>query len=349
MLENPKTPPLRILAGSGRSGTTWLLDVLCEANALHPIFEPLHPEGWGAVHKLSRRYASADEAIQHHLDFRPPELENLWGSLREGNYPSTWIDHRIRPDKLRPRMSDFTSVAGMKRLILIWDKFRRHRSLYRRPTQADFLIKVIRANLLLPLLANRPDVEWVLVMRHPAAVVESQLRIGGDDWNAKIIAAYYFGDKALEARLGCDWGHWVNKMRSDAELLTLVWCLENTLPLEDIDQAENRLVFYEKLASHDAMEWEKLLGCLALKHLPEGAALRRPSQQSSEAMRKDVGSRKKSALDRLKPADRDGIQRVLDLVGVKFYHTDSLMPEPDNIMANRPWFSCQGPTPGEGD
>ncbi len=84
-----------------------------------------------------------------------------------------------------------------------------------------------------------------------------------------------------------------------------------------------------------------LLKCLSLKHMPKSSALKRPSQQSSEVMGKGTDTYKSSALDRLSSADKDGIQRVLDLVGVGFYHTGSLMPEREKLMANRPWRLTQ--------
>ena len=44
---------LLIIAGSGRSGTTWVLDAVAEANQLRTKFEPLGPdERWQLVEYL---------------------------------------------------------------------------------------------------------------------------------------------------------------------------------------------------------------------------------------------------------------------------------------------------------
>src|SRR5262245_32752648 len=48
--------PIRIIAGSGRSGTTWVQDVLADANALRPIFEPLHPLAVPQADPFAYRY-----------------------------------------------------------------------------------------------------------------------------------------------------------------------------------------------------------------------------------------------------------------------------------------------------
>ena len=52
MMENN---PL-VIAGSGRSGTTWILDVLAEANNLRPVFEPLNPYGVNEARDFGNRY-----------------------------------------------------------------------------------------------------------------------------------------------------------------------------------------------------------------------------------------------------------------------------------------------------
>ncbi len=328
------SPALRILAGSGRSGTTWLLDVLCEANNLHPIFEPLHPEGWKRASQFSRRYAHDSNADMQSLNLNA--LEKFWQQLLTNDYPPTWIDYRVRPDRLVPGVSDISSLTSFKRFVAHWRRWLKHRSVYSRSGNAASLVKVIRANLLLPVLARREHTHWTLVLRHPAAVVESQLRLRGD-WAAHRIANRYSNDEALARRLGCSWSDWVKQMNSDAELFTLIWCLENLLPLEDIAGAHKRVLFYERLANYDSDEWSRLLEGLGLEHMPGAAALKFPSQQSTQVMGKSASLQTASVLDRLKPEDRDGIQRVLDLFEVTFYHTVSLEPVVDQLLNSRPW------------
>lgn len=330
------TRPLRLLAGSGRSGTTWLQDVLCEANNLHPVFEPFHPQGWDRARPFSRKYLSlAQDGAQVDAADAGAELEQLWRALLEGNYPATWIDFRVRPNKLRPSRSELHSLPAFKSWLAHWRKLRRHRTTYRRERGAGILVKTIRANLLLPSIAARANTHWTLVLRHPGAVVESQLRLKGV-WDARRIAALYRDDAALEARLGRPWSEWIGVARSDAELFTLMWCLENLLPLEDVAGAKRHVLFYESLAADHEEEWDRLLDLLALARRPQEADLKRPSQQSSEVMGKRRG-RKKSWRERLGSEDRAGIQRILDLFEVSFYHTDALAPKTGDLGAFRSW------------
>lgn len=334
---------LRVLAGSGRSGTTWLQDALCVANDLHPVFEPFHPQGWSRAGALGRRYAAPQaetntlgqpsDGSRTGIDLH--ELEAIWQALLDGSYPSTWIDYRVRPTRLRPTGNDFSSLSSFKRWVGHWRKLVRHRPLYARSPGRSILAKTIRANLLLPVIASRPNTHWALVLRHPAAVIESQLRLKGV-WSASRIAAHYASDQALERRLGRSWKSWTGRMRSEAELFTLIWCLENLLPLEDVPQAADHVLFYESLAAHEPSAWDRLLECLGLTHLPTRSVLEKPSQQSTEVLGKSRAS-KGSALERLDDADRAGIQRVLDMFGVSFYHTDTLSPAPERLGLNRSW------------
>jgi hypothetical protein len=54
--QDATSDPIRIIAGSGRSGTTWVLDALAEANALRPVFEPLHPLAIPQARPFAYRY-----------------------------------------------------------------------------------------------------------------------------------------------------------------------------------------------------------------------------------------------------------------------------------------------------
>ena len=53
--------PIRFIAGSGRSGTTWIQDALAAANGLRPVFEPLHPYLSDIGGRYAHRAMSADE------------------------------------------------------------------------------------------------------------------------------------------------------------------------------------------------------------------------------------------------------------------------------------------------
>ena len=80
------TPEHVIIAGSGRSGTTWIQDVLAEANQLRTVFEPLHPQGVSRARGLAYRYIEADE--------ESPDLQHYFDDLLAGRCGPTTVSGR---------------------------------------------------------------------------------------------------------------------------------------------------------------------------------------------------------------------------------------------------------------
>ncbi|MEO0491913.1 MAG: hypothetical protein AAF081_00705 [Actinomycetota bacterium] len=131
-----------VVAGAGRSGTTWLAELLAGAFDALEVFEPLHPQ-----------QTPAGEAGFGHLGALAPD-ESLTASQRTylhaalaGEIRSSWT---IRPVSARPAMGARTR-----------------------------LIKFVRANgylhQLAPLTARPP----IVIVRGPIATVSSQLRQHG--------------------------------------------------------------------------------------------------------------------------------------------------------------------------
>jgi len=320
MNTEPKT--LRVLAGSGRSGTTWLQDVLCAANGLRAIFEPLEPHGWRRAKSFSRKYASAD------TDW--PELEQFWHDTNHGRAPGIWSDYRVRPDRLVPGLSSFKSLTSFKRYLAQWLALKNNSRKYAaQKTHPDSLIKVIRANLMLSWLAHQPHSKIAFVVRHPASVVESQLRLG-NDWNAGKIASMYNDDSRLNARLGIKWTELCAVTQNDAELFTLIWCLENVVPLQDCATNENvTFICFEHLAAGEHAVWAQLLDAFDLDTMPDAQLINKPSQQASKNMDRATSQAMYLAgsLGRLSDNDRNSVQRILDRFGVKFYSTSTMEPQ----------------------
>ncbi|MFK8031695.1 MAG: hypothetical protein AB8G18_15770 [Gammaproteobacteria bacterium] len=332
MSDSPRA--LRILAGSGRSGTTWLQDVLCVANDLRAIFEPLEPHGWERAKAFSRKYANANTVW--------PELEAFWGDVNLGQAPGIWSDYRVRPDRLVPRPSSFSSLTAFKQYLAHWLALKNNSRKFREQKKfSNSIIKVIRANLMLSWLADQPHSKIAFVIRHPAAVVESQLRLG-NDWNAKRIAAFYNNDIRLNERLGIDWAVLCSKTQNDAELFTLIWCLENVLPLQECGTHERvAFICFEHLATGDHNAWERLLSAFDLNVMPDARLIAKPSQQASANM--DQAESKAqylaSSLGRLSDENRTSIQTILDRVGVEFYNTTSMEPQWSKVESvyNQDW------------
>lgn len=129
-----------ILAGSGRSGTTWLGNILAAQPTTRIIFEPLD-------------YRRVPEAVVFPLRpyARPladyPQWQPVLAQILAGELHNEWVDRE---------QSKW------------WPKFLTTRR----------LVKEIRANLLLGWISEQFGCPIVYVTRHPCAVVYSRMKLG---------------------------------------------------------------------------------------------------------------------------------------------------------------------------
>ena len=90
-----------VVAGSGRSGTTWVLDTIASENQLRTIFEPLHPVVVKGGLSNACRYLPDD--------VEDMQLRNFMEDVFLGNYHSMWTDYRVRPDRLREDLKSLST------------------------------------------------------------------------------------------------------------------------------------------------------------------------------------------------------------------------------------------------
>jgi len=288
----------RLIAGSGRSGTTWLLDALARANGLRTVFEPLNPRGVRSARVLTR----------HSDDPRHGEGEifEILEQALQGRLPGLWPNCRILYRELLPRLPLKAFAWNYRDLFRNSLRFRRDR---RKPV----ITKLIRGNLILPEIVERFDARALLIVRHPAGVVASRLRfVGRPEWSYEARLARYLGDSVLsdETRTLVEEGFGGD--RSEAAGHTALWCIENARLLEQAEQPGIPLVHFEPLVLREQAAWATALGALDLDRLPRSDRLAEPSERASHAFRHEVtpdgpvyrwrnslGARELSSIDRM--------------------------------------------------
>ncbi|HDY90380.1 MAG TPA: hypothetical protein ENH82_19955, partial [bacterium] len=167
-----------IIAGSGRSGTTWVQDVLAIANDRDTVFEPLHPAGAKKARPFSYKYHDPSEKVD--------DLYRFINTALKGEMRTLWAVYRIRPDKFNP------IKHKPKYVIAHFRKFLTHLRKYKLPSgQRALVVKFIRANLLLPWMSQNFNSPMVLLLRHPCAVIASRLSIPDRDWDAQVAIDRY--------------------------------------------------------------------------------------------------------------------------------------------------------------
>ncbi len=297
---------IRLIAGSGRSGTTWVLDALASANALRPIFEPLRPESSAAGDAYA--YRSLDPREEH------ADLAAYLSELQRSRSRSLWTTFRNPPDKLLPGISALTSGQDLRRAHYRWRQLcRSFLPLYRASLRGGALFKCIRANLALGWLAARMSARVVMVIRHPGAVVESQQRLSADgrSWIPWPVLERFRADKMLRASTsGADDGLLRRKLTM-TEGLTLIWVIENQMPARAAQMEGYGVVHYEDLVDSPGESWARLCRQLELESLPPLASLTHPSQQASKVSLRPASGRE-TWRGRLSAEQLGEIQGVLD-------------------------------------
>jgi len=229
-----------IIAGSPRGGSTWLAEVLNTIPETSIIWEPFN---LGHVPRVSWR-KKVPEFAALGLGWRP----------------------YIAPDEEAAPVEAFLREVLTGRL-LNWS-LASHSNLRQIVRSNRWIVKFCRANRLLKWMTNRfPSQEYILLIRHPCAVVASQ--IVNRNWanvktphvDHRLLAAYPHMGSILE------------KLETWEEALAATWCMDYWTPLSQQQPHPWILLTYEKLVREGAIELERIFGELDLE-MPARAAER---------------------------------------------------------------------------
>lgn len=302
-----------IIAGSGRSGTTWILDVLAEANGLRTIFEPLHPQAVSGAKYYADRFIDRDvedEVLRQFMD-----------RVFAGELKNWWTNYRVRQDLLVP---SFRDLSGFNKAKIFLDRYRQayvSYNRYRHNSSGRIMVKFIRANLMMGWLEKNYACRSALVVRHPGAVVASKLRLG---WPFEQSLARHTGDHALIEKYLYNYMTFLEKSLSPLEAHTAIWCIQNVIPLLEFNGSAKPVIFYERLVEGGVSEWAELVKQLGLEKSPSYGSVEKPSQQ---ACRKEIDKNSLRAWQKhFTSTQLDKIQSVLDVFGVTVYKARESMP-----------------------
>jgi hypothetical protein len=309
---------MRLIAGSGRSGTTWVQDAIASANGLRPVFEPLHPD----VSETGRRYA--------HRALGPgddcPELQEFLEAACAGRGNCLWTRYRRQRGWLLPSPRELATLHSVARLGRRWGRFisevPRLAIAARAPRP---IVKCIRANLMLGWLAGRLGWKSVLIVRHPGAVIESELR---GSWDSEFEIDRFRQDSRLHALTQDRYRSILERRMTQVQALATRWVVENQWVVEDAPAHGVTVVHYETLKLSPVVEWRRICAALELEHPPREDAIRRPSQQSSPtASSASAHVDEPHWLNALTTEQKDQIGGILDSAGVEIYRMDNPRPQ----------------------
>jgi hypothetical protein len=275
-----------LLAGSGRSGTTWVSDLLCQVPGTQRIFEPL-------------RQAARWQAPGTRPLFRSPYLRP------EGEYTG-W--HALLRDVLTGRCRTYWTDPS--RTSFFPDRY---------------LIKEIRANLMLGYIHNHFGSRIIHVLRHPCAVVASRTRL---KWRVDLDNLLQ-QEELVEDELAGLTGD-IQRAKSEAVASHAIWwAVENRVARRQLRGRAHFRAYYERLVSEPEQSLGAMLSWLGLDSDPiDGEKIRRSSRTTWSGGRGHDGQHSVPALMSWKnQLSRDEQWVVLDWayrLGVEDYGEEPL-------------------------
>jgi len=318
-----------IIAGSGRSGTTWVLDVLAETNNLRTIFEPLNSFGVSEARRFCNRYIRENAY--------DPELKYFMEKVFSGRLNHIWPNTRFLADVLRPSISKMSSWNYNYSLLSRYKNFFLQYFNYIRKKPFRPITKFIRANLMLDWIEKNFDAKIVYIVRHPGAVVASKITAsktkGGAVWdfigpNEQKILFQYQQDEQLRNDYLDKYYEIFSEKLSPVAGHTLLWCVENILPIYNLQKKKRYVFFYEDIVNNPEKEFGWMLKILGLERKPDSSIIVRPSQQASREFRN--GSFDENQLTRwmkiFNQQQLDEMDKILKSFKVTTYNAYEPMP-----------------------
>jgi hypothetical protein len=315
--------PAILIFGSARSGTTWVQDVLAEANSCETVFEPLHPVAVGKAERFANLYLPVESP--------DPELGNYLKSVMIGEFRNVWTMLRTRPDRLFPPFATLLTRKGLANTRSIYANTLKRWWNRRNAGKEPRIVKFVRGNLLVDWIHHRFSLQSAVVVRHPCAVFSSVNQRPGIEWSKEamfdLLQRYLDQADLIEDRLQGKLGRLLS-LRSMAQCHAAVWCIENAWLLKRRSTTVSTIVSYEDLVTASSISWSTLTARLGLPQSPDQSLLAKPSQQARYSMKSQADGLLQISgwQEKLSAAQIADIQGVLDLFEVDSYDTNDVMP-----------------------
>jgi hypothetical protein len=309
-----------------------VLDSIASANGLRPVFEPLNP----FASELGRRYAHKTLDRDDSAD----ALKEFLDSVIAGRRIRLWTRYRRQWRMLIPAGPQLWGSKGISRVTRNWTRLAKEApGLARMASNRDPLVKCIWSNLMLGWIVRQFDCRLVFLVRHPGAVIESELR---NNWQAAFALDRFRGDPRFQEITSGRYRAFLNQELTPTEGLAVRWLVENQTVIEQAVGIGAEVVFYEHLKSTPASAWERVCRALGVHNIPSVATLEKPSQQSAPsgsaaAVRAMEPPQWRTSLTQ---SQLGAIQSILDRAKFDLYSMD--VEEPQSSSADPAAISRHG-------
>ena len=278
-----------VITGSTRSGSTWLAELVSSIDGHSQIFEPMYD-----------RYVpqARDAGITRNMYLNEndiwPEGERFFKQVMSGKVVNMWTASQI----------PFKKAINTERLV----------------------VKFVRANLLLGWLSKNVNMlPPAMVIRHPCAIIQSQLRKGWAPSKTVILSNSYF-KKYPDIKEQCQ------TLDKPEERAALAWCLRYHAPLSLPKPYPYTLVCYEKLVRNGEQEIRRLFDTWGLEVTDQVLQqLHKPSDTVADNSEIVSGNDPLAGWKKnLTNKQVSNILSVLEIFGLDFY-SDALEPDYEKL------------------
>jgi hypothetical protein len=261
-----------LIVGSPRSGTTWVMNILSTLPGYTYLFEPLNPMWFPESFEVGFRSRTY---VPH--DCTWPDGEQYLKNIFEGK-------HAHLPIKSNP-LSDVLQGFSLTTFVkYLWND--------------KLIVKSVNMNRMLPWVAQHFHLRGIVcIVRHPCAVVASQLKAGLCGYRTAAppyIDVFPTLDTLMDEvneidGLSNNVVNLLKKISTREEILATVWCLDNYAVLSQPTSNLWDLVVYENLLQKKE-ELEHLFSTLGEKKIPRLAFHRykQPSVVTTKESKRDL-------------------------------------------------------------
>lgn len=290
-----------IVSSSGRGGSTWLAEIVAALSGRLLLWEPLH-------------------------------LNNNPDCTR---YGFTWNNY-IRPEAEVPEKQAYLErlLRGEELSTRTLTSLRFHP--FRFVASTGYVVKFVNANMMLPWLLRQFPVRAILMVRHPCAVVSSQLVHGSWGIVTKetcTIPQFLFEDYPR-------FGEVFDAISEPEEVLAFEWAIQTHVPLTQPPPHPWLFTTYERLVEHGREEVDRIFAYLG-EDAPPSAYEALSTASATTVSDSNVAAGKNPLTGwriRLTPRQVDNVLRVVHAMGIDYY-SEALVPDYDRLP------SLNGPAP----
>jgi hypothetical protein len=296
------------LTGAPRSGTTWVYEIFTALlNSSFGMWEPLNPRNY----KILKRF---DQPLRPYLNpaMKDQDLYHFFEALLKGQLYQTSTMENFN-------LQRFFQVAR---------------------SSDPLIIKSVRGNRVLPWITeNFPLKNAYLLLRHPCAVISSQLKHGSWDYvkreknlkHPKIVREMLDNLPEIKEML-------YQELRPE-EKLAITWGFDYYVPLKYSRDNNFHLIFYEDLVRNGTEALEPILEKFGVSpsNVDLNAVLNKKSRTTKDDETDKVNQLSKWKYD----LSEEQIERILKIVnyfGLDFYDRDA-KPNMNKIQTTQNPFS----------